>query len=490
MARQCTQPKRPRNAAWYKRKAMLAEAQEAGQILDEEKLTFLEDPGVPDGQAVQIIIPNNASFQTKDLDMYDSDCDNISNAHAVLMANIPTMVLTTFQRNLILKPILMIWKIKLSEDFRKRFTPQQEMDTEQVFWLRISNSTSKPFDASPVTIEAPKELPKIRTTPDARTEGMFKLDLIPLVPKLLQNREGHIDYHKYTQEQADILQGIVKQGKVKQSLDNALDFACCSDYSLVSGLWMFETHDREPLSAHELFEQAKMKQPLDNALDFCEKVVVTPKNKVKKVKFAKPLTSSSNIKWVESSTTSYSNTLVLSLTRLKCSTSNCGSMPSDNKKNDSISQKPSRNMKNKVEAQPRNVNKKNRVVEPIRNVDVNQSQLNANSELICATCKKSMFDGIHDRCLLDFVKNVNSRAKYAKKHKKQNISKLTGHVFTEVGCKWKPTGKTFTIVGNSIPLTRITLANVVPSKKTTSHSVESQKPELKNYSKKLKMLKV
>ncbi|GJT37517.1 retrovirus-related pol polyprotein from transposon TNT 1-94 [Tanacetum coccineum] len=36
MARQCTQPKRPRNDAWYKEKAMLAEAQEAGQILDEE----------------------------------------------------------------------------------------------------------------------------------------------------------------------------------------------------------------------------------------------------------------------------------------------------------------------------------------------------------------------------------------------------------------------------------------------------------------------
>ncbi|GJZ53182.1 retrovirus-related pol polyprotein from transposon TNT 1-94 [Tanacetum coccineum] len=31
MARQCIQPKRPRNAAWYKEKAMLAEAQEAGQ---------------------------------------------------------------------------------------------------------------------------------------------------------------------------------------------------------------------------------------------------------------------------------------------------------------------------------------------------------------------------------------------------------------------------------------------------------------------------
>ncbi|GJS98016.1 copia protein [Tanacetum coccineum] len=46
MARQCTQPKRPRNAAWFKEKLMLAKAQEAGQILDEEQLAFLVDPDI------------------------------------------------------------------------------------------------------------------------------------------------------------------------------------------------------------------------------------------------------------------------------------------------------------------------------------------------------------------------------------------------------------------------------------------------------------
>ncbi|GKF74257.1 retrovirus-related pol polyprotein from transposon TNT 1-94, partial [Tanacetum coccineum] len=43
MARQCTQPKRPRNTEWFKEKLMLAEAQEAGQILDEEQFAFLVD---------------------------------------------------------------------------------------------------------------------------------------------------------------------------------------------------------------------------------------------------------------------------------------------------------------------------------------------------------------------------------------------------------------------------------------------------------------
>nr|GEZ39378.1 integrase, catalytic region, zinc finger, CCHC-type, peptidase aspartic, catalytic [Tanacetum cinerariifolium] len=69
-------PKRPRNATWYKDKAMLAEAQESGQILNDEQLAFLVDPGVPDGQDVLTIIPNNAAFQTYDLDTYDSDCQS------------------------------------------------------------------------------------------------------------------------------------------------------------------------------------------------------------------------------------------------------------------------------------------------------------------------------------------------------------------------------------------------------------------------------
>ncbi|GKA94952.1 retrovirus-related pol polyprotein from transposon TNT 1-94 [Tanacetum coccineum] len=59
------------------------------------------------------------------------------------------------------------------------------------------------------------------TTIDPR---MFKLDLDPLSPRLLKNRDAHIDYLKYTQEQAYIIQGIVEQAKAKQPLDNALEF--------------------------------------------------------------------------------------------------------------------------------------------------------------------------------------------------------------------------------------------------------------------------
>ncbi|GKE76860.1 hypothetical protein Tco_1542980 [Tanacetum coccineum] len=168
--------------------------------------------------------------------------------------------------------------------------------------------------------------------PSANTivPGMFKLDLEPLAPRLLQNREAHINYLKYTQEQAKIIREIVEQAKAKQPLDSALDFSC-----------------KHAQQIQELLVYIRDTCPNANKIS-ANKVAVTPKNNVKKVRFAEPLTSSSNIKQVESSKTSDSNTPVLYSTRLKCSTSKCGSKPTHNKRNDRISQTPSRNMKNKL----------------------------------------------------------------------------------------------------------------------------------------------
>ncbi|GKA54940.1 retrovirus-related pol polyprotein from transposon TNT 1-94 [Tanacetum coccineum] len=264
--------------------------------------------------------------------------------------------------------------------------------------------------------------------------GMFKRDLDPLAPRLLKNRDAHIDYLKYTQEQADILQGIVKQAKTKQPLDNALDFSC---------------------------KHAKQIQEL----------------------------------LVESSKTPDSNKLVLPSTGLKSSTSVSRSQPTSNTKNDRISQTPSSNIKNKVKAQLRRVNissnNKNHVKDPICDANVKHTMLNVNSELICVKCKQYMFDANHDVRFLKFVNDVNvrSKSKFAKQSQHHNIWKPTGKVFTEIGYKWKPTGKLFTLVGNSCPLTRITSTKVVPLKETISHSVETQKLELKVYIRRPKLVK-
>ncbi|GJS90784.1 retrovirus-related pol polyprotein from transposon TNT 1-94 [Tanacetum coccineum] len=404
---------------------------------------------------------------------------------------------------------------RLSKDFRKRFTPQQELLAEQAFWSRMSNPTSKSSDASPVKINAPKELPKvslvneslkklkfhlakfdnvvkIRTTPDARTEGewgfehtkdVFNNEIIPflkslkdifnvfdrdLLNEIMEVFKDQFDSIKKTcvrtKEQSD---SLIDKLNLKSTGNEYLKAQIQDKVFVITSL----KNDLRKLKGKEIVDivaqtpstytivPGMFKLELKPLAPSAKKVAVTPKKKVKKVRFAEPLTSSSNIKQVESSKISDSNTPVLSPTGLKCSTSNYGSKPKSNKKNDWILQTPSRNRKNKVEVQPWKVNKKNRIVERIRDVDVKHSLLNGNSEPIYATCNKSMFDGLHDMCLLDFVEN------------------------------WKPKSRTFAIVGNSCPLTRITSANVVPLKKTTSHSVEKQKSELKVYSRKPKNVK-
>ncbi|GKE42910.1 hypothetical protein Tco_1470194 [Tanacetum coccineum] len=88
MARQCTEPKRKRDATWFRDKVLLVQAQGNGKVLNKEELEFLADPGIVEGPVTQTVITHNATYQADDLDAYDSDCDEISTAKAVLMANL------------------------------------------------------------------------------------------------------------------------------------------------------------------------------------------------------------------------------------------------------------------------------------------------------------------------------------------------------------------------------------------------------------------
>ncbi|GJR76772.1 hypothetical protein Tco_0089137 [Tanacetum coccineum] len=55
-------------------------SQANGQILHEEDLAFLVDPGIPETQATQTVITYNAAYQADDLDAYDSDYDELNTA--------------------------------------------------------------------------------------------------------------------------------------------------------------------------------------------------------------------------------------------------------------------------------------------------------------------------------------------------------------------------------------------------------------------------
>nr|GEW31628.1 putative ribonuclease H-like domain-containing protein [Tanacetum cinerariifolium] len=92
MSKQCTKPKRKRDEQWFKDKVLLVQAQANGQVLQEEELEFLADPGDPgitETSSTQYAVTNNAAYQADDLDAYDSDCDELNSAKIALMANLP-----------------------------------------------------------------------------------------------------------------------------------------------------------------------------------------------------------------------------------------------------------------------------------------------------------------------------------------------------------------------------------------------------------------
>ncbi|GKD85276.1 hypothetical protein Tco_1356430 [Tanacetum coccineum] len=85
-------------------------------------------------------------------------------------------------------------EIKMTyDDFGKRFTPQQELSAEQAFWLRMSNPTSKPSDASPVKIEAPKELPKVSLVNASLKKLKFHLSQFDSVVKKRTTLDAHTE---------------------------------------------------------------------------------------------------------------------------------------------------------------------------------------------------------------------------------------------------------------------------------------------------------
>nr|GEV89574.1 hypothetical protein [Tanacetum cinerariifolium] len=62
MSKQCTKPKRKRDAKWFKDKVLLVQAQANGQVLQEKELEFLADPGMAESSSNQNVVTTNVAY--------------------------------------------------------------------------------------------------------------------------------------------------------------------------------------------------------------------------------------------------------------------------------------------------------------------------------------------------------------------------------------------------------------------------------------------
>ncbi|GKE80755.1 hypothetical protein Tco_1550755 [Tanacetum coccineum] len=105
---------------------------------------------------------------------------------------------------------------------------------------------------------------------------MLKIDVEPITPKLLNKKTIHSAYIKHTEEEATVLRDLVEHVKSKYPLGHSLESAC-----------------RYAKLIQELLTNiSKTCHNINN--NDGKLVAVTPKNKDKRVRFTKPVTSSGN----------------------------------------------------------------------------------------------------------------------------------------------------------------------------------------------------
>nr|GEW94497.1 hypothetical protein [Tanacetum cinerariifolium] len=142
--------------------------------------------------------------RTEDLDAYDSNCDDVSNAKAVLMAK-----LSSYGSDVLLEEHV----DSLIAQFNSKME-NADLKCLQDKVLVITSLKNNLRKLKGKEVENASQIPIATTV----APNMFKLDLDPLAPELLQNKEAHIYYLKHTQEQADILQEIVEQAKANHDV--------------------------------------------------------------------------------------------------------------------------------------------------------------------------------------------------------------------------------------------------------------------------------
>ncbi|GJR80605.1 retrovirus-related pol polyprotein from transposon TNT 1-94 [Tanacetum coccineum] len=496
-----------------------------GKVLNEEELEFLADPGIAEGLVTQSVITHNAAYQVDDLDAYDFDCDEISTAKAVLMANlssygsdvifeVPHSENThTDMLNQSVQEMSYFEQTHIVNYPKNEITSDSNIIPYSLYLLETQNAVVQDTNSSAqqdaMILSVFKQMSNQVTNCNkvnndnliANESLVAELERYKERVKLLEERQN-VDLRKgivkntfnvfknesNEKEAKNIDKEIALEKKVKE-MDNikAQQIIIAKETNVISIADFEETLILE--------EESRSKMLLKQ--NFGKRFVLQQElsdEQAFRLQTLHPNTNQSASSPVKIEAPRELPKLIQELLgyvrdtcpdiykpRVKPSTSTSRSKPLGKTKNDRISRTPSSNEKNKVEVQSRKVksslNKKNSNSKNVCNEHVKHPVKGAKA--LCSVSNECLFDANHAMCLIDHVNSMNLHAKSAsKKNKKRKEWKPIGQVFNSVEYKWKSTGRTFTLVGNACPLTRITATNKVPLKEPIPIEIVAQKPVL------------
>ncbi|GKD53656.1 hypothetical protein Tco_1287043, partial [Tanacetum coccineum] len=186
--------------------------------------------------------------------------------------------------------------------FETRFVPQIELSAEQAFWSQnsvnssnptLSNSSNPTLSSRPTKVEVPKELPKVRTTATAITEGSwgfehtkacFRDEIIPFVKAL---KDLFNTFDQYLIDELSEVQNVfhqmeqaveqhrlelktfeVKMNQVLNENERLLEQVINKD---IVNIIMNSSVDNASVNVHECEKCLKLETKLLNKKDFIEK---------------------------------------------------------------------------------------------------------------------------------------------------------------------------------------------------------------------------
>nr|GEV52654.1 retrovirus-related Pol polyprotein from transposon TNT 1-94 [Tanacetum cinerariifolium] len=500
MSRHCTKPKKKRDAEWFKDKVLLVQAQANGQVLQEEELEFLADPGTAESSSNQNVVTTNAAYQADDLDAYDSDCDEVNSTKIALVEN-----LSHFGSDNLAEVN--------NQDNRTNLLIHQEIQvpstSEQSTILTQSNTeitmqTDEPtLSTSTTIVEVPKELPKV-----SMENALFSQESIPTFTELFEINDLKAQAQAKDKvivklrEKLQSLSGDVHERKVKREFEELETLNIELDHKVTKLLAENEhlkqtykqlydsiksSRVRSKEQCDELINKVNLKsaEVSDLNASLQEKVLVITalKEQLQKLKGKAVVTKVVSLNPIDPAllkvevaslapklrknrtvhtdyikhTLEEAATLREIVERVTMLSSASGSKSLEHTKKNRIRRTQRKAKKNKLEDHLRNVtsslNKKS-VVDTNATLSVTNSVSNVNSDLKCASCNGCLFSDNHDACVVDYINSVNAsiKSKSVKTPVKRKLWQPTRNVFKTVGHIWKPTGRTFTLVGNVVKI--------------------------------------
>ncbi|GJS99969.1 retrovirus-related pol polyprotein from transposon TNT 1-94 [Tanacetum coccineum] len=377
MSKQCTKPKRKRDDSWFKDKVLLVQAQVSCQILHVECIRFLADPGIPVGSdALSEFFYDNTTkqalgFQNPFYLKKAQQLEPMLYVGDIIQKTNPIVIPDSEETLTLAEESRSKMLLKHKDNMMQEKIKQ--IDTTPIDYAAL-NKLYKDFETRPTNVEIPKELPKV---------NMVNTSLKKL--KYICYFDVAVEQHRVESKTFEV--------KMNQALNE----------------------NERLLGWTKLFaENEHLKQTYKQRYDSIKPARVRSKEQ------CADLTNQVNLKSMEISDLNaclQEKVLVAHSAYIKRTQEEAAVF---------------RDLVDHIQVNyplDPTLESAYHVVAPKGTAHVQHSKLNANSELKCVKCNGCMLSDNHDLCVLDYINNVNARAK-SKSAKKQTKRKV-----------WKPKRK-------------------------------------------------